>query len=189
MKNVNSDIAYDYIRKRILNGEYPPGHALMTEQLSADIGVSRTPIRDSLRQLELDGLVTIQPRLGASVKRMDVKEFREMCELRLALESHAAYLAAVNRSEAELREIQAPLEALRRLTKRLNNGEDEDALMGDLVREDVHFHIAIISAAKNELMKKEILRLHLINRVVAGPTATFVPPPPTPPVPQPMVSI
>ena len=77
MKNVNSDIAYDYLRKRILAGEYAPGEALMTNVLAPEIGVSRTPIRDALRQLEADGLVTIQPRLGASVKKMDLKTFRE----------------------------------------------------------------------------------------------------------------
>jgi DNA-binding GntR family transcriptional regulator len=63
MKHVNSDVAYDFIRKRILNGEFSPGHALMTKELSAEIGVSRTPIRDALRQLEADGLVTIRPHL------------------------------------------------------------------------------------------------------------------------------
>ena len=79
MKNVNSDVAYDFLRKRILDGEYLPGQALMTNALASEIGVSRTPIRDALRQLEADGLVTIQPRLGASVKMMDLKNFRESC--------------------------------------------------------------------------------------------------------------
>lgn len=170
MRNVNTDVAYDHIRKRILSGDYPPGHALMTEVLSAEIGVSRTPVRDALRKLEADGLVSIRARLGASVKKMDVKEFREMCDLRLALESHAAGLAALNRTEAELHEIQFALEAMRRLTERINAAPQEQPLITELVREDVRFHIAIMTAAKNDLMKKEILRLHLINRVVSGPS-------------------
>jgi len=170
MRNVNTDVAYDHIRKRILSGEYSPGQALMTEVLSAEIGVSRTPVRDALRKLEADGLVSIRARLGASVKKMDVKEFREMCDLRLALESHAAGLAALNRTEAELHEIQFALEAMRRLTERINAAAQEQPLIAELVREDVRFHIAIMTAAKNELMKKEILRLHLINRVVSGPS-------------------
>lgn len=168
MKNVNSDRAYDFIRKKILDGEYPPGSALMTEQLSADIGVSRTPVRDALRQLESDGLVCIRPRLGASVKQVDLKELREMCELRLALEGHAAYLAALNRNEAELADIRVALEAMRRLVDAIASARKEEPLLTDLVREDVRFHIAIMTAAKNDLMKKEILRLHLINRVVSG---------------------
>ena len=158
MRNVNSDRAYNHIRKKILNGEYPPGSALMTEELSTDIGVSRTPVRDALRQLESDGLVSIRPRLGASVKKMDLTELREMCELRLALEGHAACLAALNRNEAELAEIRVALDSMRRLVD----------LIAATKKEDVRFHIAVMTAAKNDLMKKEILRLHLINRVVAG---------------------
>lgn len=167
MQTVNSDRAYDFIRRRILDGDYPAGTALMTEQLSSEIGVSRTPVRDALRQLESDGLVSIRPRLGASVKTMDLKEFREMCELRLALEGHAAALAALNRNAADLREIQFALEAMRSLNERILAAKQEDPWRRDLIREDVRFHIAIITAAKNDLIKSEILRLHLINRVVA----------------------
>ncbi|MEY3774768.1 MAG: HTH-type transcriptional repressor RspR [Verrucomicrobiota bacterium] len=167
MKSVNSDVAYDFIRKKILNGDYPPGHALMTEVLSAEIGVSRTPVRDALRKLETDGLVVIQPRLGASVKKMYLKEFRELCELRLALEVQMAGLAAINRTEAELHEIEYALEGMRRLTKEVNAAKDTRPMVAELVREDVRFHVAIMTAAKNELMKKEILRLHLIHRVTA----------------------
>lgn len=170
MKNINSDIAYDYLRKRILNGEYAPGQALMTNLLAPEIGVSRTPIRDALRQLEADGLVTIQPRLGASVKKMDVKTFRESCELRLALETHASGLAARNRTDVDLHEIKLALEEMRRITTELVAGGSAAKIVPLLVREDVRFHLAIITAAKNDLMKKEILRLHLVNRVVSGPS-------------------
>jgi DNA-binding GntR family transcriptional regulator len=165
MKSVNTDVAYEYIRKRILSGEYPPGKPLLTEVLAKDIKVSRTPVRDALRKLETDGLVTIRAHLGASVKRMQLKEFQEMCDLRLALEGHAAGLAALNHSETNLREIHHALEAMRRLTEEIIQAPQEQPLLGELVREDVRFHIAIITAAENELMKKEILRLHLINRV------------------------
>ncbi len=171
MKDVNSDIAYDYIRKRILRGEFAPGASLATKTLSAEIGVSRTPVRDALRQLEADGLVTIQARLGASVKKMDLKEFREMCGLRLALESFAAGLAATNRTEDDLREIAQAVEAMRKLTDKIiaTSREKEEPVLEELRREDVRFHVAIMTAAKNSLMKSEILRLHLINRVVSVP--------------------
>src|ERR1019366_680959 len=150
MKKLNTDVAYEYIRKRILSGEYPPGKSLVTEVLSAETGVSRTPVRDALRTLEADGLVNIRARLGASVKEMDVKEFREMCDLRLALEAHAAGRAALNRTEAELHEIQFALEAMRRLTERIKAGPLDPSDLAELKREDVRFHIAIMTAAKNE---------------------------------------
>jgi len=169
MKSVNSDIAYEFIRKRILNGTFPPGYPLMTQDLSADIGVSRTPIRDGLRQLENDGLVVIRTRMGASVKAMDAKEYREMCGLRLALETYAAGLAAEKRNVEELHEMEDALEAMRRLTETSAQSEDEgEELIKALRREDVRFHVAIISSAQSDLLKKEVLRLHIINRVVSG---------------------
>lgn len=169
MKKVNSDVAYDFIRKKILSGEFPPGYALMTEALSVDIQVSRTPVREALHKLKAEGLVSISPRLGASVKKMDVKEFREMCELRLALEGHAAGLAALNHSQADLREIRFALDAMRDLTARILDSKDETPFINELLREDVRFHIAIMTAASNDLMKSEILRLNMINRMIIGP--------------------
>lgn len=169
MKNVNSDIAYDFIRRRVLNGQFPSGHPLMTKELAKEIGVSRTPVRDALRQLEADGLVVIRPRLGASVRAMDLKEFREICGVRLALETHAAGLAAQNRTEADLHEMRFALENMRRLTKQIIEAENEQPHLTELVRGDVRFHVALMTAAKNDLMKKEILRLHLVNRVVSAP--------------------
>jgi DNA-binding GntR family transcriptional regulator len=173
MKNVNSDIAYDYIRKRILDGTYLSGHPLMTKDLAAEIGVSRTPVRDALRQLEADGLVVIRAHLGASVKTMTFKEFKEMCGLRLALESYAAGLAAENRSADELDEMYLALTAMRALTTRhLAAPEKDQATIEELKREDVRFHIAIIGAAQNQLLKKEVLRLHIVSRVVTTGVVT-----------------
>ena len=169
MKKVNSDVAYDFIRGKILSGEFPPGYPLMTAALSQLTKVSRTPVREALHKLKAEGLVSIRPRLGASVKTMDIKEFREMCELRLALEGHAAGLAAVNHSISDLREIKLALEGMRKLTEKILVSTEETAYIEDLQRQDVRFHIAIMSAAKNDLMKREILRLHLVNRIVAGP--------------------
>jgi len=166
--NVNTDRAYTYIRKRIVSGEYPPGHLLMTEYLSGEIGVSRTPVREALHELRAEGLVTIQARVGASVKQMDPKEFEESCDLRKAVEGHAAGLAALRWNESQLREIKQALELMRSLTEQIIATGSEAALLGDLIRADVRFHIGVITAAQNQLMKREILRMHLVNKVVSG---------------------
>ena len=91
--------------------------------------------------------------------------------MRLALESHATGLAARNRTNIDLHEISLAVDEMRRITNELGETGAVERLIPGLVREDVRFHLAIISAAKNDLIKKEILRLHLINRVVAGPSA------------------
>ncbi|MDR0901982.1 MAG: GntR family transcriptional regulator [Opitutaceae bacterium] len=170
MKDVNSDIAYKYIRKGILDRKYPPGYPLMTKDLAEVIGVSRTPVRDALRQLETDGLVSIRPNRGARVKQVDLNEFREICELRLALETYAAGLAAHNRTPVELQEMRACLARMQECTDQLLASEKEPQEVRDKLQiEDIRFHVAIINSAKNQLMKKEVLRLHVVNRVVASP--------------------
>ncbi|MBL9214052.1 MAG: GntR family transcriptional regulator [Opitutaceae bacterium] len=177
MKSVYSDVAYSYIRKRILNGEFPPGQGLPTEVLAKQIGVSRAPVRDALRLLEADGLVRIRARQGASVKEMTAKEFREVCDLRLALECYAAGLAAQNRTAADLRDIRAPLDAMAKLTEETIAADKDVKWSNELARDDVRFHLAIIAAAHSELMQREILRLHLVNRVVALPSGEGQPTP------------
>jgi DNA-binding GntR family transcriptional regulator len=167
MALVNTDIAYKFIRERILNGTYAAGIPLASKNLSKEVGVSRTPVRDALRQLEADGLVIIKPRIGASVRSMDLQEFKDLCGLRQALEMYTAGLAAQNRTEEELREIRSALEAMREIVEKMIKASSDKELLGDLAREDVRFHLAIINVAKNELIKKEIMRLSLINRVVS----------------------
>jgi DNA-binding GntR family transcriptional regulator len=175
MKSVNSDTAYDYIRERILSGAYLPGSTLTTSQLAEEIGVSRTPVRDALRQLEADGLVVIRAHFGANVRTVSFREFREMCAMRLALESYAAGFAAVNRSAEDLRELGQALEAMRLSTKKIGGGQEAD-LQADLVREDIRFHIAILTAAQNTVIRQEILRLHLVNRIVSARGAPMISP-------------
>ena len=171
--DVNSDRAYEHIRKRILSGEYRPGQHLNAKALATEIDVSATPVRDALRQLEADGLVTIHARQGARVNAMGLKEFRELCELRLLLETHTAWLAAHRRSDTELREMEIALDDMRQLTEQLVAGTipDEARLLAEMANADAQFHIAIMTAAKNDLIRAEILRLHLVNRVIARSTS------------------
>jgi DNA-binding GntR family transcriptional regulator len=167
--NVNSDRAYEYIRKRILSGEYRRGQHLMAKTVSTELEISPTPVRDAFRQLETDGLVTIRPRLGAQVNAMGLKEFRDLCELRLVLETHTAGLAAQRRTEHELHELELALNEMRRLTREIlaATGPEASRLLAEMARADAQFHVAIMTAAKNDLIRGEILRLHLINRVIA----------------------
>ncbi len=75
MKNVNSDIAYEFIRKRILNRTFPPGHPLMTGIFRPRSGKGRAPVRDALRQLETDSLVVIHEstmRRASSIGRQKI---------------------------------------------------------------------------------------------------------------------
>ncbi len=167
-KPAHSNVAYDYIRKAILSGEYSPGQPLLEAELAKKTGVSRTPVREALRQLESEGLITMRANIGATVKSMTMKEYREMSEVRQALESSAAGFAALQRTDADLEAITAAFQKMETAVQAIAKQDTEPyTLLKEVTNEDIRFHLAILNAAGNDLMKKEILRLHLIKRVVS----------------------
>jgi len=124
--------------------------------------------------LESEGLVEIRPRLGASVRSVSGSDFKEMCEVRLALESFAAELAAKNRGADDVVEIQDAFEKMEKLVAAPVRNSDSEKLTEDLVEQDIRFHLAILQAAGNKLMRAEIFRLHLLNRVVRMNVAKLI---------------
>ena len=83
-------------------GEYPPGARLLETELAARFGVSRTPIREALRRLETQGVVTHEPRKGAVVASLDYDQLGELYAVREVMEGLAARLAARHASPAEI---------------------------------------------------------------------------------------
>ena len=88
------DRAYEAIRADILSGKLAPGERLREEELTRQIGVSRTPIREALRRLESDGYTIVEPNKGASVPVYSKRDVDEIYGLRALLEGHAARRAA-----------------------------------------------------------------------------------------------
>src|SRR3954465_9938852 len=76
----------DAIRERILRGPYPEGEPLRQDAIGIELGVSRIPVREALRQLEAEGLVTFNPHRGALVSTLSLKQIRELFELRAEIE-------------------------------------------------------------------------------------------------------
>lgn len=168
MAQNNTELAYKHLRKRILAGELSPGVPLQTIDLSKEIGVSRTPIRDALRMLELDGLVTIESRSGAKVRTLTIKDFKELCEFRQALEGFCCSLAAKNRSSSDLAQIEFHLLKMETLIEEMSCASKPLARLPELAQEDSRFHLAISLASGNHLLHNELIRLQLIFRVIAG---------------------
>ncbi len=168
MANPNTDKAYSYLRKRILTGVFPPGSPLKPYRLEAEIGVSRTPIRDALRLLEQDGLVVMKPRLGARVTSLTIEEFSHLCGMRLALESYATGLAALNRSDDQLRDLKEALAKLTDTGMRFSGKPEELDILHDYQYQDLQFHIALLAAAQNPLIRAECTRIHLLDHLLSG---------------------
>ncbi|MBI4264438.1 MAG: GntR family transcriptional regulator [Acidobacteria bacterium] len=98
---------YGRLRDAILSGEYRPGARLNEDEIARRFRVSRTPLRDALKQLELEGLVTRTRYQGVSVKRLSPDEILELLDLREVLEGLAARLAAEHMSDADREKLQA----------------------------------------------------------------------------------
>lgn len=90
------------IRAAIVNGQIRPGTRIMEPQLAERFGISRTPVREAIRQLESEGLIAVIPRKGAIVASISPQDISNYYELKMILEGHAARLAAKNLTENDL---------------------------------------------------------------------------------------
>ncbi|HJC48894.1 MAG TPA: GntR family transcriptional regulator [Candidatus Lachnoclostridium pullistercoris] len=100
------DVVFNTLRQAILKGELEPGERLMEIQLAERLGVSRTPIREAIRKLELEGLVLMIPRKGAEVAKISARSLRDVLEVRRALEELAIELACQRMTEEEIDSLQ-----------------------------------------------------------------------------------
>jgi DNA-binding GntR family transcriptional regulator len=97
--------AYDELRRRILQGELAPGATFSQVQLSTQLGVSRTPLREAVRLLQMEGLLRAEPRRRVRVSALSTEDFEELYAIRIALESLAVRLTVPQLSDAELGEV------------------------------------------------------------------------------------
>ena len=152
------------IQAQVLRGDVPVGTRLRQEALAEEFGVSRTPVREALRQLQATGLVELLPNRGAVVRGPSAREIREAYEVRAELEGLAARLAAERISDRDvvrLREAQALFRKsvttlIARRARRPAPWKDESVW----VRANDLFHQAILDAAGNGRLNDTIADLH-----------------------------
>lgn len=124
MASINFDDLYQKIRLCIYLTEYPPGVALREEELAAEYGVSRTPIRQVLHRLEFEGLVTSQRGVGSIVTRVDIKELKDVYAFRLKLTKIVGELSVPRITEKNIE----VLESLKNKAKSMEVEYDPKAL-------------------------------------------------------------
>lgn len=135
------DVVFNTLRQAIITGEFAPGERLMEIALANRLGVSRTPVREAIRKLELEGLVVMIPRKGAEVAKITEKDLRDVLEVRSSLEELAAELATERMNE----EIKEKLEKALDDFKKAIDSEDNAAIADS----DVEFHDIIFEATGN----------------------------------------
>ena len=99
-----ADRAYAAIRDRILTLQLPPGLPIDEDALIRELGVGRTPIREAIKRLALEDLVTIYPRRGTFVSDINITDLAQVSDLRIQLEGHAAYRATQRATAADKEE-------------------------------------------------------------------------------------
>lgn len=153
--------AYNRIVAEIRAGTLRPGDRLTETELAQRLGISRTPVREAIRQLEGDGLVTHIPRVGAAIRRLDHAEISELYDMRAVLEGTAARFAARAASDVELDELEA-------IHAQMQGAEASD--LYDLNRA---FHAALLDAARNRFLVKSVAAIHT-TLLILGPSTMEV---------------
>lgn len=145
------DVVFQTLRNAILKGELQPGERLMEIQLAQKLGVSRTPVREAIRKLELEGLAIMIPRRGAIVADITVQDLEDVLEVREALEELAAKKACDNITEEQLRD-------LKKAAVDFKKSVESDNLL-DCVEADMRFHEIIYSATCNKRLQQMLTNL------------------------------
>lgn len=145
------DVVFKTLRQGILTGELKPGERLMEIHLADRLGVSRTPIREAIRKLELEGLVTMIPRRGAEVAQISEQNLKDVLEVRQALDALGAELACERITEEGLAKLKKACDHFAEMTK------TKDATI--ITKADVALHDVIIRATGNERLQQMISNL------------------------------
>ena len=140
------EIVYEELKRQILVGEIAPGTRMMEVELAEDMGVSRTPVREAIRKLEKEGLVTIEPRRGAYASDISIKDMVDVLEVRQMLEGMAASMAAQKVTEEEKLDFVEANSAYKNAVKKGN--------IEEIIRYDELFHQLIVSYSGNKTLNQ-----------------------------------
>ena len=138
------EMVYEELKMQILTGGIIPGTRMMEVELAEEMGVSRTPIREAIRKLEKEGLVTIEPRRGAYASRISTDDMVEILEVRQDLEGLAAELAASRMKEDKMKELK---EVAENYNKAVVDGD-----MDSMIKYDTAFHRIIVDSCSNKIL-------------------------------------
>ncbi len=151
--------AYERLLSEIAAGTLQPGDRLTETDLADRLQISRTPVREAIRQLEADGLVTHKPRVGAAVRTLDYSEVMELYDMRAVLEGAAASLAARAASDIEIAELEA-------INTELAEAATDGQRAFGLNRQ---FHAALLDAARNRFLAKSVSTMQK-TLMILGPS-------------------
>ena len=148
--------AYESLRAKILSGELPPGTALIQANLAKDLGISMTPVREALRNLATEGLVTMSTHRGATVTQLDIDDAKEIYRIRLQLEPSAVSMAV----------LQADSDLLDRAEKLIDRMAEASG--AEWVALNQEFHGLLVSPAGSPRLLNMLRSLHEAATLYVG---------------------
>ena len=162
------DVAYQYIRDKLVQGQFEPGKKLSRRKLAEEIGVSPALVQHALGQLEKAGLVESRPQSGTYVHKLTAEEFADLCDLRELIEPYAAARAADRVTERQLEVLDVSCRHYHRLAEdvlQTDSPVERWKIHSALIREEQVFHGTILSAVGNAKLTSLIQSLHLLAHV------------------------
>jgi DNA-binding GntR family transcriptional regulator len=121
--STKSDIVYNYVKEKILNGGYHPGDRIVTREVGRQLGVSDIPVREAIKRLAADGLLEVKSHSGARISHLNIKNLEEIFTIRIELETLAARLAAKSATAEEIATLEEYTNKMEETIRRNNISE------------------------------------------------------------------
>jgi DNA-binding GntR family transcriptional regulator len=145
------EIVYEELKMQILKGQIVPGTRMMEVEMAEEMGVSRTPIREAIRKLEKEGLVTIEPRKGAYASQISTQDMVDILEVRQNMEGLAAYYAALRMTDEQKKRLSDINDSYNKAVVENNTP--------DMIKYDTAFHHLIVEGSGNKML------VHMIEQL------------------------
>lgn len=165
-QNISEDLV-EFIKQQILEGELNPGDRIIETKMAKDLGISQTPVREAIRQLSGEGIVTIVPNRGPLVRAFNMQDVFEIYSLRAVYEGLAIRLAVEHASDESIQHLQHFYEEMK--------VKLHDDSVSSLLQDSVYIHQSIIQLSNHERLinvyKTISFQISLVNRIL-GSTST-----------------
>ncbi|PHQ36995.1 GntR family transcriptional regulator [Rhodopirellula bahusiensis] len=166
MNRNQSDIAYEFLRSKLISRELSAGSRVRYGPLGDQIGMSATPVREAIGRLASEGLVDLVPQAGAVVKRLSRSDAVEVFEMREAIEPYAAAKAAQLIGLHQLKVLQGTLDQILQLLERSKAKTLNDKHARQFDEADLEFHLTILRSTENRRMLKVVSDYHVLTEII-----------------------
>ena len=160
-----TDQVYDALKERILLRTVQPGERLLLNELEQQLGVSRTPLKDALNRLAMEGLVEVYPRKGTFVTSLTSETLREVFDIRLLMELYAGEQGITRITPAQLGKMRG---LVKELERNIDAGNETYIDYGQFISRDQNLHLLLIGLAGNQTLLEMYRSLNVHVQIARG---------------------